>query len=129
VSITGLQQRRTWRQLTSCLIAYAFAVQVALFGLAAPRLAALTADQDVLSAGLCLHDQDAPLAPAGNSGGDEHCKFCPAAAHTFVAPPATPHGFVMRTAEAAAATTGNDGFILRPLAHATAQPRGPPPTA
>ena len=125
----GFGRRRTWRRLTSCVIAYAFALQMALFGLAAPRLAAFAVgDQDALSAGLCLHDQNAPLAPAGNSGGDEHCKFCPAAAHTVFAPPATPHGFVMRTAAAAAAPTG-DGFILRPLAHATAQPRGPPPTA
>jgi hypothetical protein len=127
--VIGFRRRRTWRRLTSCVIAYAFALQVALFGLAAPRLAAFAADQDALSAaGLCLHDQNAPLAPAGNSGGNEHCKFCPAAAHTVFAPPATPHGFVMRTAEAAAAPAG-DGFILRPLAHATAQPRGPPPTA
>jgi hypothetical protein len=128
MSANGSRRKRAWRQLTSCVVAYAFALQMALFGLAAPRPAAFAAGQDALSAGLCLHDQDAPLAPAGNSGGDEHCKFCPAAAHTVYAPLATSHGFVMCTAAAAAAPTG-DGFILRPLAHATAQPRGPPPTA
>jgi hypothetical protein len=126
--VIGSRPRRPWRQLTSCVVAYAFALQIALFGLAAPRVAALAADQDALSIGLCLHDQGAPPAPAGNSGGDEHCKFCPAAGHTVVTPPATPHGFVVRTAEDAAAPPG-DRFIVRPLAYATAQPRGPPPTA
>ena len=122
------RRRRPWRQLTSCVVAYAFALQLALFGLAAPRVAALAADEDALSIGLCLHDQGAPPAPAGHSGGDEHCKFCPAAAHTVFTPPAIPHAPVMRVAEKAAAPAG-DRFIARPLAHTTAQPRGPPPTA
>jgi hypothetical protein len=126
--VIGSRPRRPWRQLTSCVIAYALALQMALFGLAAPRVAALAADQDALSIGLCLHDQGAPPAPAGHSGGDEHCKFCPTAAHTVFAPPAIPHGLVIRVAEKAAAPAG-DPFIARPLAHATAQPRGPPPTA
>jgi hypothetical protein len=107
----------------SCVIAYAFALQLALVGLAAPRVAAIAAGEEALAAGLCLHDQDAPLAP-GN-GGNEHCKLCTAAAHTiFTAPPIPCHSIV-RTAEAAAPPAA-DRFISRPLAHITAQPRGPP---
>jgi hypothetical protein len=120
--------RRVWRQLVSCVIAYAFALQLALVGLAAPRVAAFAGDQDVLTAGLCLHDQDAPLAPAGNHGGDEHCKFCTAAAHTVFTAPAIPFHQVVRAAETAAPPTV-DRIISRPLVHASAQPRGPPRTA
>ena len=110
----------------SCAVAYAFALQLVLVGLAAPRVAAFAVGADALAAGLCLHDQDAPLAP-GNSG-DEHCKLCTAAAHTvFTAPPIPGHS-IIRTAEAAAPPAG-DRFISRPLAHITAQPRGPPLTA
>jgi hypothetical protein len=126
--VIGSRPRRPWRRLTSCVVAYAVALQIALFGLATPRVAALAADQDALSVGLCLHDQGAPPAPAGHSGGDEHCKFCPAAAHNISTPPATPHDLVMRMAEKAVAPPG-DRFIVRLLAYATAQPRGPPPTA
>ncbi|HEV3183645.1 MAG TPA: hypothetical protein VGZ49_02130 [Xanthobacteraceae bacterium] len=107
----------------SCVIAYAFALQLALVGLAAPRVAAIAAGEEALAAGLCLHDQDAPLAP-GN-GGNEHCKLCTAAAHTVFAAPPIPGHAIIRTAEAAAPPTG-DRFISRPLAHITAQPRGPP---
>lgn len=128
MSISGLQQRRTGRQLTSCLIAYAFALQLVLLGFAAPRIAALAADRDALSAGLCLHDQGAPSAPAGNSGGDEHCKFCTAAAHQVLTAPAIPHHLVVRAADAAA-PPASDPFAPEPRAHATAQPRGPPRTA
>jgi Protein of unknown function (DUF2946) len=128
VSISGLQQRRTWRQLTSCLIAYAFALQLVLLGFAAPRIAALAADQDALSAGLCLHDQGAPSAPVDNSGGDEHCKFCTAAAHQVFTAPSIPHHLVVRAADAAV-QPATDQYVARPPAHASQQPRGPPRTA
>jgi hypothetical protein len=128
VSITGLQHGRTWRQLTSCLIAYAFALQLVLLGFAAPRIAALAADPDALSAGLCLHDQGAPSAPAGNSGGDEHCKFCTAAAHQVFTAPSIPHHPVVRAADAAV-PPASDRSVHQCRAHATAQPRGPPRTA
>jgi hypothetical protein len=124
----GFQHRRIWRQLASCLVAYAFALQLVLLGFAAPQIAAPAVDRDVLSAGLCLHDQGGPLAPAGNSGADEHCKFCTAAAHQVFTAPAIPHHTVVRTAEAAA-PPASERFAPRSRTHATAQPRGPPPTA
>jgi hypothetical protein len=124
VSGIGLRQRRVWRQLVSCLAAYAFALQMVLFAFAAP-VAGLAADQAVLSGALCLHDQDAPLAPTQNSGGEDHCKFCPAGGHPVFTAPALPHHAVVRTAEAAAPPTA-DAFTPRARAHASAQPRGPP---
>jgi hypothetical protein len=128
VSGMGLRQRRTWRQFVSCLAAYALALQIVLFGFAAPVIAAPGPDQDVLAAGLCLHDAGAPLAPADNSGGDEHCKFCTAGGHHAFAAPVIAQHHVVRTTEAAAPPAG-DFFTQRLRPHATAQPRGPPRTA
>jgi hypothetical protein len=127
VRVSLYRRRRPWRQLVSCVIAYAFALQLVLVGLAAPHGAAFAASEDALAAGLCLHDQDAPLAP-GDGGGDECCKFCTAAAHTVFTTPPLPCHSIIRTPETAAPPAG-DRFISRPLAHITAQPRGPPRTA
>ena len=80
---TGPGQRHIGRRLVSCLVAYAFALQMVLFAFAAPVVAGLTSDDEALTAGLCLHDKSAPLAPAQNSGGEEHCKFCPAGGHSI----------------------------------------------
>lgn len=124
----GLQHRRRWRQLVSCIVAYVFALQVVLFGFAAPPFAAPAADQDVFTAGLCLHDGGAPVAPGNNSGADEHCKFCPIGGHPVFAAPATVHHTVLRTAETTAPPAA-DQLAPRPRANAAAQPRGPPPIA
>jgi len=126
VSGIGLQQRRVWRQLVSCLAAYAFALQMVLFAFAAPTIPGLAADRDALSAALCSHDNSAPLAPAHHSDGGEHCKFCPAGGHQIFAAPALAHHAIVRTAEAAA-PPANDARAPRPRAHLSAQPRGPPP--
>jgi hypothetical protein len=124
----GAGQRHIGRRLVSCLVGYAFALQMVLFAFAAPAIAGLTSDQGALAAGLCLHDQSGPLAPAQNSGGEEHCKFCPAGGHSVFAAPAPPHHAITRTAEAAAPPT--TGALAPPSrAHAFAQPRGPPPAA
>jgi hypothetical protein len=128
VNIIAPKRWRTWRQLLSCVVAYAFALQLVLFGLAAPAIAAVSADQSALSAGLCLHDSGAPLAPAGNSGGEEHCKFCTAAAHTVFAPPPAPYRLVALFAETTT-QPAEAQFVAGPIAHATPQPRGPPRTA
>jgi hypothetical protein len=129
MSIIGLQQRRIWRRLLSCAVAYAFALHVALFGFAAARSTTLAGDQDALGFALCLHDDgSAPLAPDGNSGGDDHCKLCTAAAHKLFAPPSVPQRFVMRRVDKAPLLAG-DWFIPSPIEHATPQPRGPPRTA
>ena len=118
-------QRHIWRRLVSGLVAYAFALQMVLFAFAAPAIAGLAADQDALSAGLCLHDQSAPGAPVNNSGGDEHCKFCPVGGHQVFAAPALTQHEILRTAEAAALRlTGAP--TPRTRAHTSAQPRGPP---
>jgi DUF2946 family protein len=119
-------QRCVWRRLVSCLAAYAFALQMVLFGFAAPPLAGLAADQDALVSALCSHDKSAPSAPAHNSGGEEHCKFCPAGGHQAFTAPALAHHAITRTAEAAA-PPATDAFAPRARAHASAQPRGPPP--
>jgi hypothetical protein len=124
----GLRQRRTWRQLTSCIIAYAFALQIVFLSFAAPPIGSLATDPDVLTAALCLHDQGAPLAPADNSGADQHCKFCTAAAHNIFTSPSIPHHLVVRVADAAVPPAG-DRMVPRSRAHVTAQPRGPPRTA
>jgi hypothetical protein len=126
VRVSLYRRRRPWRQLVSCVIAYAFALQLVLVGLAAPRVAAFAAGEDALAAGLCLHDQDAPLAP-GDGGGDECCKFCTASHLVFTAP-VIAHGPVVRTADTVAPPSF-DRFIPRARAHASAQPRGPPRTA
>ena len=126
--VTGFERRRTGRQLVSCIVAYVFALQLVLFGFAAPRALARAADQDVLAAGLCLHDAGAPLAPADNSHADEHCKFCPTGGHGVFAAPAMAQQTIVRTAEATA-PPATDELVSRPRAHAAAQPRGPPPTA
>src|SRR5215469_11860508 len=91
VSDTGAGQRHIGRRLVSCLVAYAFALQMVLFAFAAPAVAGLTSDEEALAAGLCLHDKSAPVAPAQNSGGEEHCKFCPAGGHSIFAAPTPPH--------------------------------------
>jgi hypothetical protein len=114
-----------WRRLVSCLAAYAFALQMVLFAFAAPAVAALTPDQNTLSAALCLHDKAVPGAPAHNSGGAEHCKFCPAGGHPVVVAPTADHHPIVRTVEAAAPPPTDD-FAPRPRTHASAQPRGPP---
>jgi len=125
VSGTGLQ-RRVWRRLVSCLAAYAFALQMVLFAFAAPAVSGFAADQDALAAGLCLHDQSAPAAPAHNSGGDEHCKLCPAGGHQAFTAPTLQHHIIVRTAETAAPPI-SDAFAPRARSNASAQPRGPPP--
>ena len=124
----GLRQRRVWRQLASCIVAYAFALQMVLLAFAAPPVPGLGADQGALNAALCSHDQSAPLAPAHNSGGDEHCKFCPAGGHQAFTAPTLPQHAIVRTAEAAAPPIA-DAFAPRARSHASAQPRGPPPAA
>jgi hypothetical protein len=127
VSTIGSRQRHLGRRLVSCLVAYAFALQMVLVSFAAPAVAGLSTDQEVLAAGLCLHDQGAPGAPAQNSGGDEHCKFC-SAGHPIFAAPAPPHHAIIRAAEAAVSpSTGALAPRSRP--HVSAQPRGPPRTA
>jgi hypothetical protein len=126
--VLGSARRRVWRQAISCVVAYTFVLQIALLSFAVPRIAAFAADQDTLSAGLCLHDRDAPAAPVGNSDGEEHCKFCTAAAHNIFMAPAIDHRTVTRIAETAARPAG-EWFISGPIAHATPQPRGPPRTA
>ena len=128
VSGIGHRQRHIGQRLVSCLVAYVFALQMVLFAFAAPTVAGLTSDADAIAAGLCLHDKSAPLAPAQNSGGEEHCKFCPAGGHSIFAAPTPPHHTIMRTAEAAALPS--IGALAPPSrAHASAQPRGPPPAA
>jgi hypothetical protein len=123
--VKNFRQRRVWRRLVSCLAAYAFALQMVLVAFAAPATSGLAGDQAALSAALCSHDQTAPLAPAQNSGGEEHCKFCPAGGHqAFTAPTPLQHAIV-RTAEAAA-PPATDAFAPGSRAHAAAQPRGPP---
>jgi hypothetical protein len=117
-----------WRRLASCIVAYAFALQMVLLAFAAPPVPGLGADQGALNAALCSHDQSAPLAPAHNSGGDEHCKFCPAGGHQAFTAPTLPQHAIVRTAEAAAPPIA-DAFAPRSRAHASAQPRGPPPAA
>ena len=124
----GLRQRRVWRRLVSCLAAYAFALQMVLFAFAAPAVPGLGADQDALNAALCSHDKSAPLAPAPNSGGDEHCKFCPAGGHQVFTAPAPSHYAIVRTVKAAAPPIA-DAFAPRARSNASAQPRGPPPAA
>ena len=121
-------QRRVWRRLVSCLVAYAFALQMVLFGFAAPAMSGLAADQDALAAGLCLHDKSAPATPANNSGGDEHCKLCPAGGHQAFTAPAPAHQALTRAAEAAAPPP-TAAVAPRARGNASAQPRGPPPAA
>jgi hypothetical protein len=128
VSGIGAERRHLGRRLVSCLVAYAFALQMVLFAFAAPAVAGLTSDEEALAAGLCLHDKSAPLAPAQNSGGEEHCKFCPAGGHSIFAAPTSPHHAIVRAAEAAALPS--TGALAPPSrAHTFAQPRGPPPAA
>jgi hypothetical protein len=118
-------QRHLWRRLVSCLVAYAFALQMVLFAFAAPAVAGLAADQDALSAALCQHDKAAPVTPAQNSGGEEHCKFCPAGGHQVFTAPTPPHHAIVRAAESAALPS--PGALAPPSrANASAQPRGPP---
>lgn len=124
----GTRPRHIGRRLVSCLVAYAFALQMVLFAFAAPAVAGFSADQDALAAGLCLHDQSAPLAPAQKSGGDEHCKFCPAGGHPIFAAPAPPHHTIIRVVEAAALPP-TAALAPPSRAHVSAQPRGPPPAA
>jgi hypothetical protein len=125
--VSGIDHRRRhiWRRLVSCLVAYAFALQAVLFAFAVPAVAGLAPDRDTLSAALCLHDKNAPLAPANNSSGDEHCKFCPLGGHhVFTTPAMAPHA-VVRTAERASRPAG-DLSAPRARTHVSAQPRGPP---
>jgi hypothetical protein len=128
VSGIGIRQRQIGRRLVSCLIAYAFALQMVLFAFAAPAVAGLAADQAELNASLCAHDKSAPGAPAQNSGGEEHCKFCPVGGHQAFTAPALAHHSIVRAAEVAAPLV-IDSFAPRTRTHATAQPRGPPRTA
>jgi hypothetical protein len=126
--VKGFRQRGVWRRLVSCLAAYAFALQMVLLAFAASPVPGLGTDQGALNAALCSHDKSAPLAPAHHSGGDEHCKFCPAGGHQVFTAPAPPPHAIVRTAEAAAAPV-TDASTPHARAHASAQPRGPPPTA
>ena len=121
-------QRHIWRRLVGGLVAYAFALQMLLLAFVAPAIAGLAADRDVLSAGLCLHDQNAPSAPVNNSGGDEHCKFCPAGGHQIFTTATPPHHTILRAAEVAALPS-TSALAPPSRAHASAQPRGPPPSA
>ena len=128
VSGIGAGQRHIARRLVSCLVAYAFALQMLLFAFAVPADAGLTSDAAALAAGLCLHDKSTPAAPAQNSGGEEHCKFCPAGGHPIFAAPAPPQHAILRPAEPAALPS--TGALAPPSrAHTSAQPRGPPPAA
>ena len=125
MSSIGPRQRHIWRRLVSCLVAYTFALQMLLVAFAAPAVAGLAADQDALSAGLCLHDQNAPSTPVNNSGGDEHCKFCPAGGHQIFTTATPPHHTILRAAETAALPS--IGALAPPTpVNASAQPRGPP---
>jgi hypothetical protein len=126
VSDIGPGQRRVWRRLVSCLAAYAFALQMVLVAFAVPAIAGFAADPGALNAALCTHDKSAPLAPAHNPSGADHCKFCPAGGHHVFTAPATSHYAILRTAEAAASPP-TDAVAPHPRAHASAQPRGPPP--
>jgi hypothetical protein len=128
MSAIGIGRRQIGRRLVSCLVAYAFALQMVLFAFAAPAVAGLTSDEDALAAGLCLHDKSAPLAPAQNPGGEEHCKFCPAGGQPIFAAPAIAHYSIARAAEVAAPPI-TEPLAPRTRTHATAQPRGPPRTA
>ena len=128
MSNIGARQRHIGRRLVSCLVAYAFALQMVLFAFAAPAIAGLTSDEDALAAGLCLHDKSAPLAPAQNSGGEEHCKFCPAGGHQAFTAPTAPYHTILRAADGAAPPVV-ESFAPPARAHATPQPRGPPRTA
>jgi hypothetical protein len=124
VSGIGLQ-RHLWRRLLSCLVAYAFALQMVLFAFAAPAVAGLAVGDDAFSAALCQHDKGAPVTPAHNSGGDEHCKLCPAGGHQVFTAPAPPYHAIVRAAESAALRS--PGALPPPSrANASAQPRGPP---
>jgi hypothetical protein len=126
VSIIGFGRGGLWRQATSLLVAYAFAVHVALFGFVAAQSASLAADQAVLGAALCLHDDGtAPSLPDQNSGG--HCKLCTVAGAMLLAPPARAH--LLAAASAKIAGSAADWFIPSFIAHASARPRAPPPTA
>ena len=128
VSGIGTRERHIWRRLVSCLVAYAFALQMVFFAFAAPAVAGLTSDEDALAAGLCLHDKSVPAAPTQNSGGEEHCKFCPAGGHTILAAPTPPHHTIVRLPEAAALPSKS--AVAPPTrTNASAQPRGPPPAA
>lgn len=120
----GPRQRHIGRRLVSCLAAYAFALQMVLVAFAAPAVAGVTSDEAALAAGLCQHDKSAPLAPAQNSGGEEHCKFCPAS-HPIFAAPGSPYHQIIRAADTPAQPPTH---ALAPpsRAHASAQPRGPP---
>jgi hypothetical protein len=124
VSGIGAGQRHIGRRLVSCLAAYAFALQMVLIAFAAPAIAGVTSDEAALAAGLCLHDQSTPLAPTQNSGGEEHCKFCPAG-HSIFAAPTPPHHAIVRAAEAPALPLS---AALAPTSrtYKNAQPRGPP---
>jgi hypothetical protein len=125
VSVIGVH-RHIWRRVVSGLVAYAFALQMVLFAFAAPAVAGRAADQDALSAGVCLHDQGAPGTPVNNSGGDEHCKLCPAGGgHQAFTAPALAHHEILRTAEAAPLPSAR-APAPRTRAYTNAQPRGPP---
>src|SRR5262249_17355234 len=78
VSGIGAGKRHIGRRLVSCLVAYAFALQMLLFAFAAPAVAGLTSDEEALAPGLRLHDQSAPPPPQPNPRGDRHSKRCPA---------------------------------------------------
>jgi hypothetical protein len=128
MGVTSAKHGRIWRQLTNCIVAYALALQMILLSFAAPAIAASGPNKDVLGAALCQHDQTAPLAPADNPHGDQHCKYCVAGGHQAFTAPALPHHAIVRTAEAAA-PPATDAFVPDTRTHASAQPRGPPPTA
>ncbi len=128
MSIVRPKQRR-WRQAVSCFVAYAFALYVALAGFAAAGSLTFDAAPGATGTALCLHDGgEQPLAPADNSGGDEHCKFCTASGHQAFTAPAMVHQAAARAAEPAVPPSA-DPPAFRPRAHAAAQPRGPPRTA
>ena len=128
VSDLGIRRRHIGRRLVSCLVAYVFALQMVLFAFATPAAAGFAADQDALSAGVCLHDKSAPGAPAQNSDSQEHCKFCPTGSHQAFTAPAPPYHTILRATEAAASPVVESA--VRPArTHTTPQPRGPPRSA
>src|SRR5271157_4268628 len=128
MSIIGLQQRR-WRQLVSCVVAYAFALSVALAGFAAAGSLTLADAPGATGTTLCLHDGgEQPLSPADKSADCGHCKFCTVTGHKLLtATPISQH-FVVRPANRAQLLE-SAWLIPGPIAHATPQPRGPPLTA
>jgi len=124
--VSSFRRGGLWRQATSLVVAYAFALHVALFGFAAAQSAGLT-DPGALDVALCLHDDGTtPSLPAQEPGGAEHCKLCTLGGYPLlVAPAIAPHAVIAAPDNAPRLAT--DWFIPSVFQHASARPRGPPP--